>query len=194
MRLFLVKARLGGRRRIPKSLAVFLVSAGLFLSQMPRVAAQSSPSQSLAVNRALVSSGPPALPPTAPALRPPLPEVTTEIQLDPPPAPPLYLTGQRGFPLVGVRAGQLVQIAVQYPAVKTGRLIKTQALDGGQLLVEGPLLVGLDGFIRFQFRAASTPGVNHISLRDGVQELGLAFWVLDEERPERNPPVINSGN
>lgn len=101
---------------------------------------------------------------------------------------------QGSFALVGVRPDQLVQVSVQYPVTKTGRLIVAEALDGGQVLVQGPLVVGLDSIIRFQFRAAHMPGINHIALRDGAQELGLQFWVLDENHPERNPPVVNPSN
>jgi len=101
---------------------------------------------------------------------------------------------QGSFALVGIRPDQLVQVAVQYPVTKTGHLIVTEALDGGQVLVQGPLVVGLDSIIRFQFRAAHVPGINHIALRDRAQELGLQFWVLDENHPERNPPVVNAPN
>lgn len=199
MQLFFVNARLGGRRRIAESFAVFLGLAGLFLSQIPRADAQS---QSLAVNRALVSAGPPASPPTAPPLRPPgniqppyIPAVAILLGIVGEAVPLKIPSNKQGsFPLVGVRPDQLVQVSVQYPVIKTGQVIVAEALDGGQVLVQGPMVVGLDNTIRFQFRAAHTPGLNHIALRDGSRVLGLQFWVLDEVRPERNPPVINSGS
>ena len=196
MKLFLVYAGLGERRRFAGSFAAFLVLAGLFLWQAPRAAAQS---QSLAVNRALVSSGPPASPPTAPprplgGVQPPyIPAVALLLGIVGGAAPPLKIPSnkQGSFALVGVRPDQLVQVSVQYPVIKTGHRIVAEALDGGQILVEGPMVVGLDSTIRFQFRAAHMTGINHIALHDGAQELGIQFWVLDESHPERNPPVVN---
>ena len=111
-------------------------------------------------------------------------------------AEPLKIPSNKegSFALVGVHPDQLVQVSVQYPVTKIGRLMVAEELDGGQVLVQAPLVVGLDGIIRFQFRAAHVPGINHIALRDGAQQLGLQFWVLDENHPERNPPVVNSSN
>ena len=95
---------------------------------------------------------------------------------------------------MGVHPDQLVDIAVQFPVLNTGRSIKAEALDGGQVIVQGPMLVGLDGAIHFQFRAGHNPGINHIALHKGTRELGLQFWVLDEQHPEKNPPVVNPGS
>jgi len=158
-----------------------------------QIAPAGAQSQSLAVNRALFSSGVSAAPPTAPGRLPAADLVTTTIALNP--GQSIALSSKRGsFALVGVRPDQLVQVTVKYPALKTARTITAEALDGGQVLKPGPMRVGLDGAIHFEFRAGRSPGINHVALHDRARELGLQFWVLDAQHPERNPVVVNPGN
>jgi hypothetical protein len=188
MKLSLLCAGAGDRRRIAKIFTAFLVLAGTCLSLAPQIFAQS---QSLAVNRALVSSGVPAVPPTSPVSRLQTGE-SASVAIALGAAPPIALATKQGiFGLVGVSPDQLVQITVQYPALKTGRPIIAEALDGGQIIAPTTIVVGLDHAIHFQFRAAHTPGFNHIALHEGSREVGLQFWVMDAQHPERKPPVVN---
>jgi hypothetical protein len=150
-----------------------------------------SQTQSLAVNRALASSGPPAAPPSKAI---PLPYVinpgiiTVGLGL----LPAIKLFSKQGiFDLVGVSPDQLVQVTVAYPALAVGRVITAEALDAGQIIAATTMVVGVDQAIHFQFRAAHTPGFNHIALHDGSRETGLQFWVLDAQHPERRPAIVN---
>jgi hypothetical protein len=188
MKLFLVHAPAGRRARFPVSFPEILALVAVCLFAAPQLAAQT---QSLAVNRAIVSSGVPAVPPTARTspLRA-LDPVLAAISLGP--APPIELSSKQGiFGLVGLSPDQLVQVTVQYSAPKTGRLIIAEALDGGQIIGQAIMVVGVDHAIHFQFRAAHATGFNHIALREGSRAVGLQFWVLDTQHPERNPPVVN---
>jgi|GEM_PF-2498078 len=199
MQKFVESAGLSRRKLLSQGLTL-CVLLGVCMSGISSAAAQSS--QSFAVNRALVSSGPAAAPPVAPAPRP-------LANVQPPQTPALILLTkvlgsvqplkvlsdkQGGFGLVGVHPGQLIDVTIQYPVTKTVHRISAEALDGGQVLVQGPMLVGLDSSVHFQFRADRSPGVNHITLRDGPRELGLQFWVIDEQHPERNPPGLTMAN
>lgn len=96
------------------------------------------------------------------------------------------------FERVGLQPNDLVEIVVRYPLSKVGRLIIPAPLDGGEIVSSEKVLVpGVDGTIRFKFRAGGDPGVYQVALLDGAQELGLQFWVLDG-RPARDvPPIIN---
>jgi hypothetical protein len=163
------------------------------LPSPPPSSAAPPPTVSFVTSRSLRSTGVPATPPTATnGLL--LPEqVSATVQLRP--TQSIAISSKRGiFALVGVKPDQLVEIAVQYPALHAGRSINAESLDGGQVLLQGPLLVGADGAIHFQFRAGHSPGINHVALHERAQELGLQFWVLDEQHPEKNPPVVNPGS
>lgn len=107
--------------------------------------------------------------------------------------PVITISSGGSFERVGLRQGQMVDIAVQYPVAKAGRSIVAEQLDGGQV-TPGALVVDAEGMIYFQFHAGQEIGVYQVALHDGAQELGLQFWVLDELHPERNPAVINSQN
>ena len=99
------------------------------------------------------------------------------------------------FDRVGLRHDQTIDITVSYPTTDAGRAITVEALDGGSVVAPAKnLTVAADGAIHFKFRAGHQPGVYQIALRNGVQELGLQFWVLDEEHPANNPRVVNQGN
>lgn len=187
------------RRCQAQARTVLWLFVSLCLTGVSSAAAQS---QSLAVNRALVSTGPAAAPPAAP---PPWPLANVQPPYIPAliwvthalgnPQPLKLLSSKQGsFTMVGVHPDQVIDVTIQYPVTKTAHLISAEALDGGQVLVQGPILVGLNGSVHFQFRAAHSPGVNHIALRDGRQELGLQLWVVDEQRPERNPPGLVMAN
>jgi len=100
-----------------------------------------------------------------------------------------------GFDRVGLRHNQTVDIAVQYSIGEAGRAITVDALDGGAIVAPAKtLIVAADGTIHFKFRAGHQPGAYQIALRNQNQELGLQFWVRDEDHPRNNPPVVNPGN
>jgi len=178
------------RRRVVSCIIIFLTLASLEI--IPGAPGQTA--QSLTLNRALVSSGPQAVPPTkaSPPSLSALDPVMGSIGIARAPLPEIKLFSNQGiFDLVGVNPDQLVQVTITYPALAVGRLITAEALDGGQVISATPLVVGPDQTIRFQFRAAHTPGFNHIALHNGARETGLQFWVLDAQHPERKPAVIN---
>jgi hypothetical protein len=165
--------------------------AGFFsISTLRPLLAQSS----LDANRALVSTGKPAPPPSAPGSRRVPAETTATI--DPGTGSLVTAHCRRGsFDRVGLRHDQTVDITVRYPTTDAGRAIAVEALDGGSVVASAKnLTVTADGAIHFKFRAGHQPGVYQIALRNGVQELGLQFWVLDEEHPANNPRVVNQGN
>lgn len=184
-------AHRASRRRFPAVFGAFLLVSAVWLLPCTPVAAQSP---AYVTNKALVSTGVPAVPPTAPGTRsaqsPIIDQILTTINLGA--LPPIQLSSKHGiFDLIGVNPDQLVQVTVQYSAAQTGRPIVGEALDGGQIIGQTTMIVGLDHAIHFQFRAAHSPGFNHIALRDGSREIGLQFWVRDQNHPDRNPPVAN---
>jgi hypothetical protein len=141
-----------------------------------------------------VSSGPPAQPPAGQKARRLPVEATASIDFG---AGALVTVSshQGGFDRVGLKHDQVVDIAVQYPAASAGEIIAVEALDGGQVIAPGKnLTVGADGTIRFKFRAGHQPGAYQIGLRKGSREIGLQFWVRDDDHPRNNPPVINASN
>jgi len=99
------------------------------------------------------------------------------------------------FDRVGLRHDQMVDIAVRYCPAVAGQRIIVEPLDGGQIIAPAKnLSVAGDGTIHFKFQAGHQPGVYQIALHNGAREIGLQFWVLDEEHPGNNLPVVNSGN
>ena len=145
-------------------------------------------------NRNLRTSGQPAAPPGARQARRPATEATAIIDLGNGQSATV-LSHKSIFDRVGLRHDQTVDIAVQYLSANVGQAISVDALDGGQVIaVAKNLTVAADGTIHFKFRAGHQPGIYQIALRNGTQELGLQFWVRDEDHPRNNPPVVNSGN
>jgi hypothetical protein len=162
-----------------------------FIGANGSVLAQSSV---LETNRKLLSHGPPAPPPGAEKSRGLSIEATASIAFDSGRSV-TALCHQGGFDRVGLRHDQTVDIAVQYSTAVAGTPITVVPLDGGAVVASRKdLIVGADGTIRFKFRAGHQPGVYQIALHNGNQELGLQFWVLDEEHPANNPAGINPGN
>lgn len=102
-------------------------------------------------------------------------------------------SGNRGvFDRLGLRPNELVKIVLLYPAAKAGHTILAGALDGGRVIApKRALTVAADGTVEFKFQAGKEPGLYQVSVDDGLSEMGLQFWVLDEQHPENNPPVIN---
>lgn len=110
-------------------------------------------------------------------------------------AQPVIVKNNDGsFERVGLKRSQMVDITVQYPAAKAGRRIMAMPLDGGRVIAPVSLVVAGDGVIRFKFQAGNQAGAYQVALHDGAQELGLHFWVLDEQHPEKNPVVVDLKN
>src|ERR1700737_1434802 len=90
--------------------------------------------------------------------------------------------------LVGLQPNQVVDVAVQFSTDKAGRTIIIEPLDGGQVIgSSNKLVVSTDGTLTFRLQAGHDPGVCQISLHDGAQEMGLQFWVLNQQDPQENP-------
>jgi hypothetical protein len=139
------------------------------------------------------TTGPPALPPTSPLL--PQIEEGPEITVTSDGGGSIKATTlNRSSEQIGLRPNQQVDVSVQYGVTKAGHLIAVIPLDGG--LVPGSdkkFTVGLDGALRFKFKAGGQPGVYQVSLHEGAKEIGIRFWVLEEQDPRKNPPVL-AGN
>jgi hypothetical protein len=175
--------------RYPIGLAVLAGAFSILASGA--VSAQTSV---LEANRKLVSTGTPASPPGAHRSRQVRLDATATIDLGM--AQPVTALCHDGhFDRVGLRHDQVVDITVQYSSADVGKTITVEPLDGGQIIAPAKnLIVSGDGMIHFKFHAGHLPGVYQIALRNGGQELGLQFWVLDDEHPGNNPRVINPGN
>jgi hypothetical protein len=159
------------------------------------------PTGSFILSRSLRSTGAPATPPSVGSQGAYLSRVRdliANVDLGPAQGPvqSLSLSSKEGiFDLVGVAPDQWVSLTVQYPLSEIGHRITVEPLDGGHIITSlGILLVGPDGVIHFQFQAGHFPGLNHVALHDAGREVGLQFWVLDLQHPERNPRVVNPGN
>jgi flagellar hook protein FlgE len=166
--------------------------AGVFVVLTPRpMLAQSA---TFNANRALVSTGTPAAPPSAIKSRRVPADATASIDVGTGVLVTAY-SRHGSFDRVGLRHDQTVDITVQYSTANAGQTITVEPLDGGQIVAPAKnLVVGNDGAIHFKFHAGHQPGVYQIALRNGGQELGLQFWVRDEDHPGNNPRVINPGN
>jgi hypothetical protein len=148
----------------------------------------------LEANRNLRSSGKAALPPGAQKTRRLPIEATASVDAGNGEVVTTLCHGG-SFDRVGLRHDQTVDIAVQYSTADAGQAITVDALDGGAIVASAKtLIVAADGSIHFKFRAGHLPGVYQIALRNRNQELGLQFWVRDEDHPRNNPPVVNPGN
>jgi hypothetical protein len=169
-----------------------LVLTSIFsISAVGSLCAQSS---LLEANRRLVSTGTPTSPPGA--QRPRKISVDAIAAIDLGTAQPVTAYCRTGkFDRVGLRHDQMVDITVQYSTGNAGQAVTVEPLDGGQVIAAAKnLVIAPDGAIHFKFHAGHQPGDYQNVLRNGAQELGLQFWVLDEEHPKNNPAVVNPGN
>jgi hypothetical protein len=77
---------------------------------------------------------------------------------------------------VGLLPDQIVGVAVQFSAAKSGHVITIEPLDGGQVVGPGDqLVVGTDNTISFQYQPGHDPGISQVCLHDGAQESGCSF-------------------
>lgn len=131
---------------------------------------------------------PPLTPPLPPAPPPTKPSLAKEV--DPPIAVITYGSGEgvtayssRGqFGIIGVWKGETVDVVIQYSTAKAGQRVGISALSGGRVIASSStLFIGSDGLVRFRFQAGSQPGSYTVSLRVGIEESALPFWVLDQD-------------
>jgi hypothetical protein len=173
------------------ALRVALVASVFSISTSGHVLAQS---QSLEASRNLVTTGKSTPAPGALRSQHVAADATAIIDLGTAAVVTAY-SRQGSFDRVGLRHDQTIDIAVQYSTAAGGQVVTVEPLDGGQIIAPAKnLVVGNDGAIHFKFRAGHSPGIYQVALRKGGQELGLQFWVRDDEHPGNNPRVINPGN
>jgi flagellar hook protein FlgE len=148
----------------------------------------------LEANRNLSSSGAPAAPPGA--RKPGRLPIAAVAGIDLGNGQSATVVCHKGsFDRVGLHHDQTVDITMQYSNAVAGQTVTVDALDGGQIIAPAKnLTIATDGTIHFKFRVGHQPGVYQIALHNGTQELGLQFWVFDEEHPRNNPPVVNPHN
>ncbi len=97
--------------------------------------------------------------------------------------------------LIGLQPNQIVNVSLKVSPSKVGHIITLQPLDGGRVIgTTSQCVVGADGTFGFKFQAGPNPGVSQISIRDGSEEIGLPFWVLNTQDAQRNPPVLTPEN
>ena len=143
---------------------------------------------------------------------------TPSAQADMPPPPYATITysdqssviapGTGGtFPLIGVQAGQAVQVQIDYPSNDALQIIILRALDGGAVLPPGSvttvqttgppavssalaLPIDNNATLAFTFVPGSNPGSYRVMLQHNGTSMRLEFWVLDSANPQNNPPAI----
>ncbi len=94
--------------------------------------------------------------------------------------------------LPGLDPDQTVHITQQFEMTKVGHTIEAVALDGGNILnVENDLVVDENGMIDFDFQVGSESGLYQVALRDGSDEIGLQFWVINNEAPPDETPALD---
>jgi hypothetical protein len=92
---------------------------------------------------------------------------------------------------VGLHPNQTVKVTIQFSATDVGRVIAIEPLDGGRIIGSvKKAVVGGDGTFSFNFQAGNEPGLLQVCLRNGPQEIGLRFWVIDSQNPDSNPDTL----
>src|ERR1043165_3668515 len=131
----------------------------------------------------------PAIPPTS-ADAPVINDGITIVSYDPNSAVSGSNDSGKADALPGVSPNQVVDVTVQFGAQKAGMPIQAAALDGGTLTVpDGGVVADGDGNWPFQFRVGAQPGLYQVALRDDTHEMGVQFWVINNQAPADNPPV-----
>jgi hypothetical protein len=94
---------------------------------------------------------------------------------------------------IGVQPGEVVSVTIQLAPNHAGEAIKVESLDGGRISNTSSAASD-EGLVTFGFQAAGGAGQNRVVVRHGFQTLPVQFWVLNQQNPQENPPVINSSN
>lgn len=86
-------------------------------------------------------------------------------------------------PRIGLRPGQAVTVAVQFPPKRAGKAVTLSALDGGTITPSAKeFSVQSDGSLRFGFQAGDGPGLYGISIQLAGNE--LRAMIIQTELPE----------
>ena len=94
-------------------------------------------------------------------------------------------------PQVGINAGQLVPITLQFAADKAGQPLTVGCLDGGQILGNSfTVLPG--GTVPLSFQAGLVFGLYRLLVQLGGEQYLLQFYVVDPNHPRT--PRSRSGN
>ena len=85
---------------------------------------------------------------------------------------------ERRFPLVGLNAGESVNVKVQFPATLAGQPLVIQSLDGAAISLgsQSPT-VGSDGSFAVNLMAGTRPGRYRVLVAAGGISTELQFWV-----------------
>lgn len=95
------------------------------------------------------------------------------------------------FGLVGVNAGETVNVQLQFSPTLATSSIVIQALDGGVVPAsDQENAVGADGKASMRFQAGTQPGLYRVLMNVGGTISTLQFWVADATSPAANPPVL----
>lgn len=95
------------------------------------------------------------------------------------------------FRLVGLRAGEVVDVDLQLPNRLSANFAMAQPLDGGKLISFSKGDVGLGGLASIRFQAGHQPGLYRVFVPGFGAPWLLQFWVADPKNPRANPPVMN---
>jgi len=148
-----------------------------------------------------------------------LPSPTPADSPDPPYATVTYSDGSSvvspgaggSYGLVGLQAGQLIQVVVQLAPSHALQLYTIEALDGGAVLPPEssaapptgqqalcsvcfgftlPQITSDTATLSFTFVPGSEPGAYRVVLQQGARATVLQFWVPDPQNPQNDPPAI----
>lgn len=136
-----------------------------------------------------LQQGPPAIPPTSPDA-PVINDGVTIVTYSPNNEVIEDNDDGKATKLPGLAPDQVVDVTVQFGTQKAGELIEGAALDGGVISIpQGGLIADENGSVSFQFQAGHEPGLYQVALRDDTHEMGVQFWVINDQVPAENPPV-----
>ncbi len=97
--------------------------------------------------------------------------------------------------LPGLQPDQQVEVTMSLGANRAGRTFHVSALEGGQVFdADDGLVADENGNIAFTFQAGHEPGLYQVALHDGTHEIGIQFWVINNENPEENQIVDVPGD
>lgn len=92
--------------------------------------------------------------------------------------------------LPGLEPDQVVKVTLKFGAQKSGETIEASAPDGGTIIApEEGLVADEEGNVSFDFQVGHEAGLYQVALRDAVHEMGIQFWVMNNQEPEADPKV-----
>jgi len=130
----------------------------------------------------------PTVPPSVPDLRP----AATFTFADGTKITTRRTTGR--FPLVALHPNEVVDVAMQFPAVLPNTPLTAQSLDGGTVTSFSRSSGGSGSLASIRFRAGARPGLYRVVVPGLGGSALLQFWVIDPNNPKAKPPVLNPGH